>query len=194
MYDKISALLMLILTGALSIIFIFSTVMVGFFSLFTFVFIGILSGLWYKSILMFNKMNIQRKMDELTDKYGEVCHGLIMGISPELIADIYVYLPATNSVSLVKYEITHDFEKFEIGKHVKANFYKIQSNFGEGITAEWKYDAENPNNFTELIKVVESNNLYKGRLPIIGNTFTRIIISCRTLIGAGPLSTTSPSM
>lgn len=128
MYDKISALLMLILTGALSIIFIFSTVILGFFSLFTFVFIGILSGLWYKSILMFNKMNIQRKMDELTDKYGEVCHGLIMGISPELIADIYVYLPATNSVSLVKYEITHDFEKFEIGKHVKANFYNNDIN------------------------------------------------------------------
>ena len=44
------------------------------------------------------------------------------------IADIYVYLPATNSVSLVKYEITHDFEKFEIGKHVKANFYNNDIN------------------------------------------------------------------
>ena len=50
--------------------------------------------------------------------------------------------------------------ELEIRNFVKANFYKIQSSFGEGITAEWKYDAENPNNFTELIKVVESNNLY----------------------------------
>lgn len=50
--------------------------------------------------------------------------------------------------------------ELEIRNFVKANFYKIQASFEEGITAEWKYDAENPNNFKELVSVVESNNLY----------------------------------
>lgn len=128
MYDKITALLMIILSSALSVIFIFATTVVGILSLFTFIFATILAGFWFKSITMFNTVKKKIKIDELTDKYGEICHGLIMGISPELIADIYVYLPATNSVSLVKYEITHDFEKFELGKHVKANFYNNDIN------------------------------------------------------------------
>lgn len=50
--------------------------------------------------------------------------------------------------------------EIEIRNFVKSKFYKIGANFAEGITAEWKYDAENPNNFKELIDVVEKNNLY----------------------------------
>ena len=50
--------------------------------------------------------------------------------------------------------------ELEIRNFVKSKFYKIQANFEEGITAEWKYDAENPNNFKELLSVVEKNNLY----------------------------------
>lgn len=48
----------------------------------------------------------------------------------------------------------------EIRNFVKSKFYKIGANFEEGISAEWKYDAENQNNFKELINVVEKNNLY----------------------------------
>lgn len=50
--------------------------------------------------------------------------------------------------------------ELEIRNFVKSKFYKINANFAEGISAEWKYDAENPNNFKELINVVEKNNLY----------------------------------
>ena len=48
----------------------------------------------------------------------------------------------------------------EIRNFVKSKFYKIGANFEEGISAEWKYDAENQNNFKELINLVEKNNLY----------------------------------
>ena len=47
----------------------------------------------------------------------------------------------------------------EIRNFVKSNFYKIQASFNEGIVAEWKYDAENPNNLKEVVKAVETNNL-----------------------------------
>ena len=50
--------------------------------------------------------------------------------------------------------------EIEIRNFVKSKFYKIGANFEEGISAEWKYDAENQNNFKELINVVEKNNLY----------------------------------
>ena len=48
----------------------------------------------------------------------------------------------------------------EIRNFVKANFYKIQATFDEGIVAEWKYDAENTNNPKAVIKAIETNNLY----------------------------------
>lgn len=48
----------------------------------------------------------------------------------------------------------------EIRNFVKSNFYKIQASFNEGIVAEWKYDAENPNNLKEVVRAVETNNLY----------------------------------
>ena len=48
----------------------------------------------------------------------------------------------------------------EIRNFVKSSFYKIQAPFQEGITAEWKYDEQNENNFDELKRVVDSNNLY----------------------------------
>lgn len=50
--------------------------------------------------------------------------------------------------------------EIEIRNFVKSKFYKIGANFEEGISAEWKYDAENQDNFKELINVVEKNNLY----------------------------------
>ena len=50
--------------------------------------------------------------------------------------------------------------EIEIRNFVKSNFYKIQASFNEGIIAEWKYDPENKQNTSEIIKVVESNNLY----------------------------------
>ncbi len=50
--------------------------------------------------------------------------------------------------------------EIEIRNFVKSKFYKIGANFEEGISAEWKYDSENKNNFKELTNVVEKNNLY----------------------------------
>jgi len=50
--------------------------------------------------------------------------------------------------------------ELEIRNFVKSNFYKIQASFEEGITAEWKYDEKNENNFQELQDIVDANQLY----------------------------------
>ncbi len=48
----------------------------------------------------------------------------------------------------------------EIRNFVKSNFYKVQAEFIEGISAEWKYDAGNKDNLEFLLKIVDSGNLY----------------------------------
>ena len=50
--------------------------------------------------------------------------------------------------------------EMEIRNFVKTNFYKIQANFEEGISAEWKYEENNNDNFTKLKAVAEKNQLY----------------------------------
>lgn len=70
--------------------------------------------------------------------------------------------------------------EIEIRNFVKSKFYKIGANFVEGISAEWKYDAENQNNFKELINVVEKNNLYNDngfKIEEDANKFIEILNS-----------------
>ena len=70
--------------------------------------------------------------------------------------------------------------EIEIRNFVKSKFYKIGANFEEGISAEWKYDAENQNNFKELINVVEKNNLYNDngfKIEEDANKFIEILKS-----------------
>lgn len=70
--------------------------------------------------------------------------------------------------------------EIEIRNFVKSKFYKIGANFVEGISAEWKYDAENQNNFKELIDVVEKNNLYNDngfKIEEDANKFIEILNS-----------------
>lgn len=70
--------------------------------------------------------------------------------------------------------------EIEIRNFVKSKFYKIGANFKEGITAEWKYEKENLNNFKELIDVVEKNNLYNDngfKIEEDANKFIEILNS-----------------
>ncbi len=48
--------------------------------------------------------------------------------------------------------------EYEIVNFVKSKFYKIQSSFEEGISAEWKCDKENPNNI-EIVKLALDKDL-----------------------------------
>lgn len=48
----------------------------------------------------------------------------------------------------------------EIRNFTKAYFYKIQAKFLEGLTAEWKQDAENPSTSSVLKNAIDTNNLY----------------------------------
>ena len=50
--------------------------------------------------------------------------------------------------------------EMEIRNFTKTSFYKVQAVFKEGITAEWKYDEKNENNFKELNDIVDANQLY----------------------------------
>lgn len=48
----------------------------------------------------------------------------------------------------------------EIRNFTKAYFYKIQAKFLEGLTAEWKQDAENSSTSSVLKNAIDTNNLY----------------------------------
>lgn len=48
----------------------------------------------------------------------------------------------------------------EIRNFTKAYFYKIQAKFLEGLTAEWKQDAENSSTSNVLKNAIDTNNLY----------------------------------
>ena len=50
--------------------------------------------------------------------------------------------------------------EYEILNFVKSKFYKIQSTFREGITAEWKCEKDNPNNLDLLRLAIERNLIY----------------------------------
>lgn len=50
--------------------------------------------------------------------------------------------------------------EYEILNFVKSKFYKIQVTFKEGITAEWKCEKENPNNFDIVKLAIEKDLIY----------------------------------
>lgn len=50
--------------------------------------------------------------------------------------------------------------EYEIANFVKSKFYKIQSSFEEGISAEWKCDKENSNNVDIVKLAIEKDLIY----------------------------------
>lgn len=113
-----------IISIVLSVIYSIAFFVVDQYTPFTF-FTGVcLIGIWYKSIQMLNKGLKQQRIDELTDKYGEICYGLIVGVDENYLADILIYFPAVNEVKHINYQITDKFDKYLLGSHVRATYFK----------------------------------------------------------------------
>lgn len=113
-----------IISVVLTIIYCIAFFIIGEFSGFAIV-LGIgLMAVWSKSIIMLKNGFRQRKIDELTERYGEICYGLIVGVSKNYLADILIYFPGTNEVRHIDYQITENFDRYLLGSHVRANYFK----------------------------------------------------------------------
>lgn len=101
-----------------------------------------------------------------TDKYGEICYGIIQSIYnsgtyingvPELKADVLVYFESQNKIENVSEIIGMGKPKYNINSVVKLKYYEGDINFIEEVT-NFDYLSENIRIFIDNNKINTDNN------------------------------------